>query len=104
MLTRANGDERRAWQQLQASAQNRQERIGELLQEKFALLLTKRRRDHQLQQCRGNSALLEYNRNRLYDRYLKWKAKEFNSWQIILALQNNPLGNIAAAAIGLQHV
>ena len=40
--------------------------------------------------------MLEYNRDRLYDRYLKWKAKEFNSRQIILNLQNNPLGNMAA--------
>ena len=34
--------------------------------------------------------MLEYNRDRLYDRYLKWKAKEFNLWQIIFNLQNNP--------------
>ena len=40
--------------------------------------------------------MLEYNRDRLYDRYLKWKAKEINSQQIILNLQNNPLGNMAA--------
>ena len=97
MINQALNDERMARQYHQASAQNRQERIGELLQEKFALLLTKRRRDHQLQQCRGNRALLEYNRDRLYDRYLKWKAKEFNSRQIILNLQNNPPGNMAAA-------
>src|SRR5277367_2056763 len=42
--------------------------------------------------------------DRLYDQYLKWKAKEFNSQQIILNLQNNPPRNMAAAAIGLQHV
>jgi len=39
--------------------------------------------------------LLEYNRDQLYDRYLKWKAKEIYSRQIILNLQNNPLGNMA---------
>ena len=40
--------------------------------------------------------MLEYNRDQLYDRYLKWKAKEFNSRQIIFNLQNNPLANMAA--------
>ena len=34
--------------------------------------------------------MLEYNRDRLYDRYLKWKAKEIYSRQIIFNLQNNP--------------
>ena len=49
MIDQALNDERMACRHYQASAQNRQERIGELLREKFALLLTKRRRDHQLQ-------------------------------------------------------
>jgi uncharacterized protein YoxC len=39
---------------------------------------------------RADIGLLEYNRDRIYDRYLKWKAKELNSRQIILNLQNNP--------------
>src|SRR6185295_7147233 len=39
---------------------------------------------------RADIGLLEYNRDRLYNRYLTWKAKELNSRQIILNLQNNP--------------
>jgi hypothetical protein len=31
----------------------------------------------------------------LFNRYQKWKARELNSRQIILNLQNNPLGNMA---------
>jgi hypothetical protein len=46
-------------------------------------------------QARADIGLLEYNRDRLYDRYLKWKAKELNSRQIIFNLQNNPLANMA---------
>src|SRR6266496_5857812 len=39
---------------------------------------------------RANIGLLEYNRDWLYDRYLKMEARELNSRQIILNLQNNP--------------
>ncbi|GBB92822.1 hypothetical protein RclHR1_20600007 [Rhizophagus clarus] len=69
----------------------KQTRIGVLVQEKFALQLLYQRNAHHLQRCRGDIGLLEYNRDRLYERYEKWKAKEKNSRQIILALQNNPL-------------
>jgi hypothetical protein len=48
-------------------------------------------------QAQADIGLLEYNRDRVYDRYEKWKAKEFNSRQIIINLQNNPLGNMAEA-------
>ena len=48
-------------------------------------------------QYRGDKALLEYNRDRLYDRYLKWKQKtqavrndNHNLNHQIIALQNNP--------------
>src|SRR5271170_2832567 len=96
-ITNALNNERTARQYHQASAQNRQERIGELLREKFAFLLINKRYNHQLRQCRGNSALLEYNRDRLYDRYLKWKQKTQNERMVnqnlnlqLIALQNNP--------------
>ena len=69
----------------------KQNRIGELVQEKFALQLLYQRNAHHLQRCRGDIGLLEYNRDRLFERYEKWKAKEKNSRQIILVLQNNPL-------------
>ncbi|GES92079.1 hypothetical protein GLOIN_2v1772633 [Rhizophagus clarus] len=69
----------------------KQTRIGVLVQEKFALQLLYQRNAHHLQRCRGDIGLLEYNRDRLYERYEKWKAKEKNSHQIILALQNNLL-------------
>src|SRR5215470_16835682 len=75
----------------------KQNRIGELVQEKFALQLLYQRNAHHLQRSRGDIGLLEYNRDRLYERYEKWKAKEKNSRQIILALQNNPLLNMAEA-------
>ena len=65
--------------------------IGKLIQEKFALQLLYQRNAHHLQRSRGDIGLLEYNRDRLYERYKKWKAKEKNSRQIILVLQNNPL-------------
>ncbi|CAH1765324.1 1120_t:CDS:2, partial [Entrophospora sp. SA101] len=65
----------------------------------------------ELQQYRADKGLLEYNRDRLFDRYynkfkdrkashIKWKNRERNSQQLILnlnqqifALQNNPLLN-----------
>ncbi|GBC39960.1 hypothetical protein GLOIN_2v1778046 [Rhizophagus irregularis DAOM 181602=DAOM 197198] len=50
-------------------------RIGILLQEKFALQLLYQRNAHHLQRSRGNIGLLEFNRDRLYERYEKWKNK-----------------------------
>ena len=48
-------------------------------------------------QYRDDKALVEYNRDRLYDRYLKWKQKiqalrneNHNLNHQIIALQNNP--------------
>ena len=41
-------------------------------------------------QSRNDIGLLEYNRDRLFNRYQKWKAREINSRQIILNLQINP--------------
>ncbi|GBB85403.1 hypothetical protein RclHR1_11950011 [Rhizophagus clarus] len=71
--------------------------VRKLLQEQFALQLLYRQNAHHLQRCRADRGLLEYNRDRLYERYEKWKAKEKNSCQNILnlqgqilALQNNP--------------
>src|SRR3954449_2891189 len=75
----------------------KQTRIGELVQEKFALQLLYQRNAHHLQCCRGDIGLLEYNRDRLYERYGKWKNKTqaerqniLNLQGQILALQNNP--------------
>jgi len=66
------------------------------------------RLEQELQQCRADKGLLEYNRDRLFDRYynkfkdrkashIKWKNRERNSQQLILnlqaqilLLQNNP--------------
>src|SRR5215216_7443420 len=52
----------------------------------------------QLHECQGDRGVLEYNRDRLFDRYEKWKNKTHEERQIIfnlqgeiLALQNNPL-------------
>jgi hypothetical protein len=82
----------------------KQNRIGELVQEKFALQLLYQRNAHHLQQCRGDIGLLEYNRDRLYERYEKWKNKTYAERQNnlnlqgqILALQNNPPNQINMA-------
>ena len=75
----------------------KQARIGMLVQEKFALQLLYQRNTHHLQRSRGDIGLLEYNRDRLYERYEKWKNKTqaerqniLNLQEQILALQNNP--------------
>ena len=62
----------------------KQTHIGILLQEKFALQLL-------YQRSRGNIGLLEYNQDRLYERYEKWKNKTHDVWQNILILQGQIL-------------
>jgi hypothetical protein len=42
--------------------------------------------------------LAEFNRAWVFNQYQKWKARELNSRQIILNLQNNPLANMANMA------
>ena len=84
----------------------KQTRIGVLVQEKFALQLLYQRNAHHLQRSRGDIGLLEYNRDRLYERYEKWKNKTqaerqniLNLQGQILALQNNPPNQINMAGI-----
>src|SRR3954469_25004176 len=84
----------------------KQNRIGVLVQEKFALQLLYQRNAHHLQRSRRDIALLEYNRDRLYERYEKWKNKTqaerqniLNLQGQILALQNNPPNQINMAGI-----
>ncbi|GET66957.1 hypothetical protein GLOIN_2v1886689 [Rhizophagus irregularis DAOM 181602=DAOM 197198] len=74
----------------------KQTRIGVLIQEKFALQLLYQRNAHHLQLSRGDIGLLEFNRDRLYERYEKWKNKtqaerqnNLNLQGQIFALQNN---------------
>ncbi|CAG8624955.1 5240_t:CDS:2 [Paraglomus brasilianum] len=80
------------------------------------------RLEQELQQCRGDKGLLEYNRDRLFDRYynkfkdrkashIKWKNRERNSQQLILnlqaqilLLQNNQPINLNMAAADRQHI
>ena len=76
----------------------KQARIGVLVQEKFALQLLYQRNAHHLQRSRGDIGLLEFNQDRLYERYEKWKNKtqaerqnNLNLQRQILAFQNNPL-------------
>ena len=88
----------------------KQTRIGVLVQERFALQLLYQRNAHHLQRSRGDIGLLEYNRDRLYERYEKWKTKTQAERQNILilqaqilALQNNPPNQInMALPAGLQ--
>jgi len=69
----------------------KQTRIGVLLHEKFALQLLYQRNSHHLQRSRGDIGLLEYNRDRLYGRYEKWKNKTRAECQNILILQGQIL-------------
>src|SRR6266498_6083662 len=80
--------------------------IGVLVQEKFALQLLYQRNAYHLQRSRGDIGLLEFNRDRLYKRYEKWKNKTqaerqniLNLQGQILALQNNPPNQINMAEI-----
>ncbi|CAB5370398.1 unnamed protein product [Rhizophagus irregularis] len=90
-------NERRHWWQIarerqtngQRIAFRKQNRINVLLQEKGVLQILVRR-------CKAEADLAEFNRAWVFNRYQKWKARELNSRQIILNLQNNPLGNMAA--------
>src|SRR6266542_1603216 len=89
-------DERRRWWQIAQERQTngqrivfrKQNQINILLQEKVALQLINRRR-------KAEADLAEFNRAWVFNRYQKWKARELISRQIILNLQNNPLGNMA---------
>ncbi|EXX75433.1 hypothetical protein GLOIN_2v1778046 [Rhizophagus irregularis DAOM 181602=DAOM 197198] len=80
--------------------------IGILLQEKFALQLLYQQNAHHLQRSRGNIGLLEFNCDRLYERYEKWKNKtqaerqnNLNLQEQILALQNNLPNQVNMAGI-----
>ncbi|GBB84464.1 hypothetical protein RclHR1_11020010 [Rhizophagus clarus] len=84
----------------------KQNHIGELVQEKFALQLLYQRNAYHLQRSRGDIGLLEYNQDRLFERYEKWKNKTHDAWQNILnlqgqilALQNNPPNQVNMAGI-----
>ena len=78
----------------------KQNRNGELLREKFALQLLYQRNAHHLQRSRGDIGLLEYNRDRLYERYEKWKNKTQAERQNILNLQ----GQIFALQNNFSHI
>ncbi|PKY60311.1 hypothetical protein RhiirA4_483881 [Rhizophagus irregularis] len=89
-------NERRRWWQIaqerqtngQRMAFRKQNRINILAQEKAVLQILVRRR-------KAEADLAEFNRAWVFNRYQKWKARELNSRQIILNLQNNPPGNMA---------
>ena len=88
------------------SYRDKDRRVRKLLQEQFALQLLYRQNAHHLQRCRGDIDLLEYNRDRLYERYEKWKNKTQVERQNnlilqgqILALQNNPPNQVNMAGI-----
>ena len=59
------------------------------MQEKAVLQILSRR-------YKAEADLAEFNRAWVFNQYQKWKARELNSRQIILNLQNNPLGNMAS--------
>ena len=78
----------------------KQTRIGVLVQEKFALQLLYQRNSHYLQRSREDIGLLEYNRDRFYEQYEKWKNKTRAERQNILNLQ----GQIFALQNNLPHI
>src|SRR5581483_2666806 len=78
----------------------KQTRIGVLVQENFALRLLYQRNAHHLQRSRGDIGLLEYNRDRLFGRYEKWKNKTHDARQNILNLQ----AQIFALQNNLPHI
>ncbi len=100
-------EERRHWWRVAKQLEKgMQTCINALLLDKFALIFKLRRcqrhgRELQqgLQQCQADKGLLEYNRDRIFDRYynkfknrkashIKWKNRERNSQQLILNLNN----------------
>jgi hypothetical protein len=74
--------------------------IGMLVQEKFALQLLYQRNAYHLQRSRGDIGLLEFNRDRLYEQYKKWKNKTQAERQNILNLQ----GQIFALQNNLPYI
>ena len=102
MMTQAWRDERQARQNANTEIDNLRDMICENVFEKCwwkrrytACSQQAQNLKRHYRQSRADIGLLEYNRDRLNERYLKWKAKELNSRQIILNLQNNPPGNMA---------
>jgi hypothetical protein len=86
MLSQAlinEANERRVWW---FRTQRAERRNFILLQEKVGLQLINQRH-------KAEADLAEFNRSWVFNRYEKWKAREINSRQIILNLQNNPLIN-----------
>ncbi|EXX64607.1 hypothetical protein GLOIN_2v1778046 [Rhizophagus irregularis DAOM 181602=DAOM 197198] len=78
--------------------------IGDLHQ--YQINTQNKRNAYHLQQSRGDIGLLEFNRDRLYERYEKWKNKiqaerqnNLNLQGQILALQNNPPNQVNMAGI-----
>src|SRR3989337_2935962 len=102
MMTQAWRDERQARQQRDDEINNLRDTVCENVYEKcwwkrryIACTQQAQNLKWYYRQSRNDIGLLEYNRDRVYDRYEKWKAKEINPSQIILNLQNNPPGNMA---------
>ncbi|CAH1767814.1 11101_t:CDS:1 [Entrophospora sp. SA101] len=91
-----NGEvkERRRWYY---SYKDKHRHVINLQRDKFTIHLLLQRYKRQLNACRTENGLLEYNRDRIFDRYEKWKNKTKDERQIILnvqgqilLLQNNP--------------
>ncbi|GBB85734.1 hypothetical protein RclHR1_01220030 [Rhizophagus clarus] len=93
-MDRIVGDLQQLWANAQSQVNRminntarKQARIGALVQENFALRLLYQRNAYHLQRSRRDIGLLEYNQDRLYERYEKWKNKTQVERQNILNLQ-----------------
>jgi hypothetical protein len=97
-ITRLTNNGQRRVQELLQERNNAQRERDDARDESRNFQLLYQRNAHHLQQSRADKGLLEYNRDRLIERYEKWKDKThferqniLNLQQQIFALQNNPL-------------
>src|SRR4051812_18989038 len=101
MMTQVLTDERRARQQRDDEINNLKDTVCENVYEKC---WWKRRHTACIQQAQNLKRYYQQYKDEsdwkafwILNKYQKWKARELNSRQIILNLQNNPLGNMADA-------
>ncbi|CAG8657084.1 1832_t:CDS:1 [Paraglomus brasilianum] len=91
--------ERRRWYY---SYKDKHRHVINLQRDKFTLHLLLQRYKKQLNTCRTENGLLEYNRDRIFDRYEKWKNKTKDERQITLN-QNQNILNLQQQNLALQN-
>ncbi|CAG8667060.1 9356_t:CDS:1, partial [Paraglomus brasilianum] len=84
------------------SYKDKHRHVINLQRDKFTLHLLLQRYKRQINSCRTENGLLEYNRDRIFDRYEKWKNKTKDERQIILN-QNQNILNLQQQNLALQN-